>query len=207
MQLNAPTISLSGSTLSITDGNNGSFSENFEIYSNNELKAVVSTSVTSYNLTAIITTTGTYSITVKSSGTGMITSAPSNAVSYSGPTVYTITTNITNGTIEVPGTIREGETNLAALITANTGYDAPADATVTGCTHEVVPWGAGYLALKLSYPTGNVTITATCTAQSTPLDAPSVSLSDDVVTLTDNDGNATGFKVYFDNTYEETITK
>lgn len=40
-----------------------------------------------------------------------------------------------------------------------------------------------------------------------PLAAPSVSVSDDIVTLIDNDGNATGFKVYFDNTYEETITK
>lgn len=40
-----------------------------------------------------------------------------------------------------------------------------------------------------------------------PLANPSVNLTNDVITLTDNDGDATGFKAYFDNTYEETITK
>ena len=53
---------------------------------------------------------------------------------------------------------------------------------------------------KITYDTTDVYIGPTRLA------APSVVLSSDVVTITDNDGNATGFKVYWDGSSVATET-
>lgn len=65
-----------------------------------------------------------------------------------------------------------------------------------------------YTLLKLATASITYNTTAVYTG-TTPLAAPSIALSSDIVTITDNDGNATGFKVYWDGstTIAETITK
>lgn len=128
---------------------------------------------TNYGLPATVTlngTTGTSGSTgctwSYSPSTGVITiSNCTTDLTISGSCVreYTITANITNGTATVPSKIREDSINTGLLIEANTGYVVPSDATITNCTYEKM---AGYdLGYRLSYPTGDVTITAVCTAQ------------------------------------------
>lgn len=79
--LNAPTISLSNSTLTITNpATNGNFVTSYRIFNGSaELAVVTSTTV---NLSTLLTETGTYSITVKASAPNFNNSAASNAVSY-----------------------------------------------------------------------------------------------------------------------------
>lgn len=82
--------------------------------------------------------------------------------------VYNITTNLTNalaGTSN-PTTIGYG---LSATLTFTfpTGYEAPADVTVTGATKS---WEAGSGTLTLTNPTGNVTVTVVGVATTTTLD-------------------------------------
>ena len=79
--LNAPTISLSNSTLTITNpATNGNFVTSYRIFNGSaELAIVTSTTV---NLSTLLTDSGTYSITVKASAQNFNNSAASNAVSY-----------------------------------------------------------------------------------------------------------------------------
>lgn len=65
-----------------------------------------------------------------------------------------------------------------------------------------------YTLLKLA-STSIAYNTTTVYTGTTPLTAPSIALSSDIVTITDNDGNATGFKVYWNDSTDvaETITK
>lgn len=82
--------------------------------------------------------------------------------------VYNITTNLTNalaGTSN-PTTIGYG---LSATLTFTfpTGYEAPADVTVTGATKS---WASGTGTLTLTNPTGNVTVTVVGVATTTTLD-------------------------------------
>lgn len=82
--------------------------------------------------------------------------------------VYNITTNLTNalaGTSN-PTTIGYG---LSATLTFTfpTGYEAPADVTVTGATKS---WASGTGTLTLTNATGNVTVTVVGVATTTTLD-------------------------------------
>lgn len=79
--LNAPTISLSNSTLTITNpATNGNFVTSYRIFNGSaELAVVTSTTV---DLSTLLTETGTYSITVKASAPNFNNSAASSAVSY-----------------------------------------------------------------------------------------------------------------------------
>lgn len=82
--------------------------------------------------------------------------------------VYNITTNLTNALAGTgnPTTIGYG---LSATLTFTfpTGYEAPADVTVTGATKS---WTSGTGTLVLSNPTGNVTVTVVGVATTTTLD-------------------------------------
>jgi hypothetical protein len=79
--LNAPTISLSNSTLTITNpATNGNFVTSYRIFNGSaELSVVTSTTV---DLSTLLTDSGTYSITVKASAPNFNNSAASSAVSY-----------------------------------------------------------------------------------------------------------------------------
>lgn len=79
--LNAPTVSLSNSTLTITNpATNGNFVTSYRIFNGSaELAVVTSTTV---DLSTLLTDSGTYSITVKASAPNFNNSAASNSVSY-----------------------------------------------------------------------------------------------------------------------------
>lgn len=79
--LNAPTISLSNSTLTITNpAANGNFVTSYRIFNGSAELAVVTSKTV--DLSTLLTETGTYSITVKASAPNFNNSAASNAVSY-----------------------------------------------------------------------------------------------------------------------------
>lgn len=88
--LNAPTISLSGSTITITNpSSNGNFVTSYKVFNGATLLATVTS--TTVDLSAYITTGGTYTITVKASGTNFNDSASSNSVTYTISSGYNVT--------------------------------------------------------------------------------------------------------------------
>lgn len=79
--LNAPTISLSNSTLTITNpATNGNFVTSYRIFNGSSELAVVTSKTV--DLSTLLTDSGTYSITVKASAPNFNNSAASNSVSY-----------------------------------------------------------------------------------------------------------------------------
>lgn len=79
--LNAPSISLSGSTLTITNpSTNGNFVTGYKVYKGGTLLTTIT--ATTLDLSTLITAAGTYSITVKASGTNFNDSNASSAVTY-----------------------------------------------------------------------------------------------------------------------------
>ena len=87
--LNAPSLSLSGDTLTVTNPSaNGSFVTGYKVYAGNTLIATVQTATV--DLSALLTDAGTYSVTAKAYGTGFNDSAASTAVSYTVSAGYTV---------------------------------------------------------------------------------------------------------------------
>lgn len=132
--LNAPTISLSNSTLTITNpATNGNFVTSYRIFNgSSELAVVTSTTV---NLSTLLTDSGTYSITVKASAPNFNNSAASNAVEYVVQAAQKYTITVTNtGNYEITftqngktlTTVREGSSGSfeaeAGTVTSDTGY-------------------------------------------------------------------------------------
>lgn len=79
--LNAPTISLSNSTVTITNPvTNGSFVSGYDVYKNGTL--LTSITLATVDLSTLITDSGTYTITVKAKGTNFNESVASNSVEY-----------------------------------------------------------------------------------------------------------------------------
>ena len=111
--LNAPTISLNNSTLTITNpATNGNFATNFKVYKGSTL--LTSTANTSIDLSNLITEHGTYTITVRASGTNFNDSAASNSVSYTVtlPTLSTPTISLVSGTTIQIDTIDDNATTI-----------------------------------------------------------------------------------------------
>ena len=95
--LNAPTIALSGSTLTITNpSSNGNFVTSYKVYNGSTLLATVTS--TTVDLLTYISTAGTYAITVKASGTNFNDSASSNSISYTVQTQTTPAISLVSGT-------------------------------------------------------------------------------------------------------------
>lgn len=79
--LNAPTISLSNSTVTITNPvTNGSFVSGYDVYKNGTL--LTSITLATVDLSTLITDSGTYTITIKAKGTNFNESVASNEVNY-----------------------------------------------------------------------------------------------------------------------------
>lgn len=153
--LNAPTISLNGSTIIITNpSSNGNFATSYKVFNGSTLLATVTSKTV--NLSTYISTVGTHSITVKAIGTNFNDSAASNAVNYI-YNVYSITTNLTNvmANASNPTTVSTLASSTLTF-TANTGYNLPDNVTVTGAEFT---WTKSSGTLVLSNPTGNVSVT------------------------------------------------
>ena len=154
-KLYAPKISISGRTLTITnDGRNGSKVTNYKVYNGSTLLTTVT--ATTLDLTTVITTNGTYNISVIATGTGYTDSDSSNVVEYN-YAVYNITTNLTGVTANAsnPTTVSTLASSTLTF-TANTGYNLPDNVTVTGAEFT---WTKSSGILVLSNPTGAVSIT------------------------------------------------
>lgn len=79
--LNAPTISLSDSTVTITNpATNGSFVSGYDVYKTGTL--LTSITLANVDLSTLITDSGTYTITVKAKGTNFNDSVASNSIEY-----------------------------------------------------------------------------------------------------------------------------
>lgn len=130
--LNAPTISLSNSTLTITNPTtNGNFVTSYRIFNGSaELAVVTSTTV---NLSTLLTETGTYSITVKASAPNFNNSAASNAVEYIVQAAQKYTITVTNtGNYDITFT-QNGKTLTTVGAGASGSFEAEAG-TVTSDT-------------------------------------------------------------------------
>ena len=120
--LNAPTISLSNSTLTITNpATNGNFVTSYRIFNGSAELAVVTSKTV--DLSTLLTDPGTYSITVKASAPNFNNSAASNAVSYE------VAAAVTGYTLTVTESDRGGsavikyKTGTSATVHAGTYYD------------------------------------------------------------------------------------
>lgn len=130
--LNAPTISLSNSTLTITNpATNGNFVTSYRIFNGSaELAVVTSTTV---NLSTLLTDSGTYSITVKASAPNFNNSAASNAVEYVVQAAQKYTITVTNTGNQDITFAQNGKTLTTVGAGASGSFEAEAG-TVTSDT-------------------------------------------------------------------------
>lgn len=120
--LNAPTISLSNSTVTITNpSTNGNFVSGYKVYNGSALLATIQT--TTIDLSNYLTESGTYTITVKAYGTNFNESVASNSVTYTVSSGFEVSVNLelsadsisvydgqNNSTAPLLGSVSGGET-------------------------------------------------------------------------------------------------
>lgn len=120
--LNAPTISLSYSTLTITNpASNGNFVTKFKVFSNGTAltEVVIKGSSTTVDLSGYFTTDGTYTINVKASAANFNDSALSNGVSYVVKTQTTPVISLVSGTTIQIDTIDDNATTIEVYADGN----------------------------------------------------------------------------------------
>lgn len=149
-QLNAPTISVSGNTISISNpATNGNFVTGYKIFLDGVYSSTVSTT------TATITDLGSHAVTVKASGTDFEDSAASNSVTITNYSIRVTTTNCTAAQSN-PTVISSGST-ATLIFTADTDYEVRASGvTVTNATVVSVSKRTGMVVIGSA--TGNVTL-------------------------------------------------
>ena len=121
--LNAPTISLSNSTVTITNPvTNGSFVSGYDVYKDGTL--LTSITLATVDLSTLITDSGTYTITVKAKGTNFNESVASNLVSYVVQsisyevTITQLSSTVGYGTID---NVYDGQNSSGTLLGSGTG--------------------------------------------------------------------------------------
>lgn len=134
--LNAPTITIDDKTLKITNpASNGNFVTKFKVFSNGTAltEAVIKGSTTTVNLSTLLTTAGTYSITAKASAANFNDSAASSAVEYIVQAAQKYTITVTNtGNYDITFT-QNGKTLTTVGGSASGSFEAEAG-TVTSNT-------------------------------------------------------------------------
>lgn len=157
--LNAPTISLSDSTLTITNpATNGNFATAYKVYDGETLVATVTT--TTVNLSTYITTAGTHTITVKAAGANFVDSAASNSVTVSkAGASYNVTVG-SNDSANQGFYVYDGTSTAGTLL-----------ATIDSAETKTVVCTTGFLYLDSKYgaPRQGVTLTGGITEVSTEL--------------------------------------
>ena len=139
---------------------NGELVDTPRLYTDGALDVTLSAN-TGYSLPSAITVTGaTYSY---NDSTGVVAlSAPTGAVYITAvctANTYAITTSVINATASGATTIATGGT-ASVTLTAASGYTLPATVTVTNATLDSYTGGV----VTISNPTGDVTISGACTA-------------------------------------------
>lgn len=193
--LTAPTISISGNTLLITD-NSGKTGNSYEIYVNDSLKLTATS--TSVMMDSLNLGVGTHTIKVKAKNTNYITSAFSNSATWK---VYSITPTLTGLTASTSNVsaVAQSISSVTLEYSTETGYITPSTApTVTNATVEYNRVSDSQCTLVLTNITGNITFTLTAIKR---LDTPTnVTVSDAYVVEFDKVENATNYDVLVDGT-------
>ena len=150
--LNAPTITVSGNTISISNpSTNGNFVTGYKIFLDGNYSETVTTT------TATITASGSHAVTVKASGTNFEDSAASNSVTIAN---YSITVSTTHCTASGsnPTTITNNGGTATLVFTADNDYEVRASGvTAVNATIDSVDKTTG--TVVISGATGNVTLT------------------------------------------------
>lgn len=110
--LNAPSISISGTILTITNpASNGNFVTGYKLY-NGSTVILTTDAFTTIDLSLWITTAGTYTLTVKAKGTNFNDSASSNSVTYTLKSQTTPVISLVSGTTIQIDTIDDNATTI-----------------------------------------------------------------------------------------------
>lgn len=134
--LNAPTIAINNSTLTITNpASNGNFVTKFKVFSNGTAltEAVIKGSTTTVDLSTLLTEAGTYSITAKASAANFNDSAASSAVEYVVQAAQKYTITVTNTGNQDITFAQNGKTLTTVGAGASGSFEAEAG-TVTSDT-------------------------------------------------------------------------
>lgn len=165
-QLNAPTISITNDTLTITPNkNNGNFVTGYNVYVNPGTGYVLfgTTTTLTNDLTQYSVPPGDYSIKVTAAGENFIESDYSNELNYTN-VFYTVTNTLTNCTSNNSTTsIRKGSA-YSATITANSGYVLKdTDVTVTMNGENISATAYSDSVITINSVDGNIVITISAT--------------------------------------------
>lgn len=160
-QLNAPTISITEDTLTITPNkNNGNFVTGYNVYVNPGTGYVLfgTTTTLTNDLTQYPVPPGDYSIKVTAVGENFIESDYSNELNYTN-VFYSVTNTLTNCTSSNSTTsIRKGSA-YSATITANSGYSmGGATVSINMGGTDITSTAYSDNAITISEVTGNLTI-------------------------------------------------
>lgn len=137
--LNAPTISLSNSTVTITNPvTNGSFVSGYDVYKNGTL--LTSITLATVDLSTLITDSGTYTITVKAKGTNFNESVASNSVTYTVSSGFEVQVSVRSDTESSINFYDGQDTSGTSLGSVSPGSSA---------TFSV---SSGYLYVSLGFP-------------------------------------------------------
>ena len=165
--LNAPTLSRSGNTITMTNpASNGNFATGFKVYNGDTFRGQMTE--TSFTLTGL--GAGTYALSAKAYGTDFNDSAKSNVINAS---VYTVARNLTNLTANDSSTlISDGQTYTVTLTPAS-GYYLPDSITVYigGSASSNFSYSSSTGVVTIPSVNGNISITAVA-ADQPPASAP-----------------------------------
>lgn len=190
-QLNAPTISRSGNTLTLTNpSTNGNFLTKYKLYDGNTLLVEINaTGNTTYNLLNL--GVGVYNLNARCCGNNFNDSNASNSVVYA---IYTINSDLTNLTTSSSATtIGIGQTYTTTLTAINGKY-LPNFITLT-IAGEIGDYSYNNITGAISVPNvqGNIAITAAASDYSR-LDSPVILYENDIITWSEV-SNADSYKI------------
>lgn len=192
VKLFAPSLSFGTFTetnnpLIITNSQNGSFVQNYDIYSSDTLLVTIAANATSntINLRNYFSTDGHYTIRVIAKSS-LMQSSDAASISYTYGTYITVNKTITNGTITDDAT----ETTIIggsyhATITPDTGYSfvgANVSVIMDGVDVTSTAYNGKY-DISITRIEGDITINVTF-AVKTRIATPEISLNGDILTIT-----------------------
>lgn len=213
-KLNAPTASVTGLLLTITNGENGTFAQHFDIFidgAGGKTASVTAGATATYDLAALSLSAGNHTVQCSARGSGMTDSDKSESVTF------TVTNQLAAPVITVSG-------NLLTIIPVAhaAGYEIHADGavysksgTTSGTTFDLSVFLAGYEDV--------FTITVYATAQSPytrspvsnaqtystveKLAKPNITLAGAQLSIVDVDGGAESYQILVDGVKRTTIPK